>query len=75
LSGAERRALEKELAGTERRLEKATDAIRAAKADLDAIEPSDYVTLGERQAAIASLEAEAAALEERWLDLGAQLEG
>jgi ATPase subunit of ABC transporter with duplicated ATPase domains len=75
LSGADKRAVEKELAGVERRLEKATDAIRTAKAQLDAIEPSDYVTLGERQSAIATLEAEAAALEERWLDLGAQLEG
>jgi ATPase subunit of ABC transporter with duplicated ATPase domains len=74
LSGADRRAVEKELASVERRLEKTTDAIRAAKAQLDAIEPSDYVTLGERQAAIATLEAEAAALEEGWLDLSAQLE-
>jgi ATP-binding cassette subfamily F protein uup len=74
LSGADRRALEKELASTERRLEKATDVIRAAKADLDAIDPSDYVALGERQAAIATLEAETTALEERWLELGAELE-
>jgi ATPase subunit of ABC transporter with duplicated ATPase domains len=74
LSGAERRAVEKELASVERRLEKTTEAIRAARAELDAIEPSDYVTLGERQAAIATLEAEAAALEEGWLDLSTQLE-
>jgi len=75
LSGADRRAVEKELASTERRLEKAIDAIRAGKAELDALDPSDYVALGERQAAIATLEAEATALEEQWLELGARLEG
>jgi ATP-binding cassette subfamily F protein uup len=75
LGGADRRAVEKELAAVERRLEKATHGIRTAKAELDAVDPSDYVTLGERQSAIATLEAEAAALEEQWLDLGARLEG
>lgn len=75
LGGADRRAVEKELAAVERRLEKATLGIRTAKAELDAVDPSDYVTLGAKQTAIAALETEAAALEEQWLDLGARLEG
>lgn len=75
MSGAERRGVEKELAATERRLEKATAAIRAAQAELGTSDPSDYVALGQKQAAIAELESEATALEERWLELGAQLEG
>ncbi|MGB3909039.1 MAG: ABC-F family ATP-binding cassette domain-containing protein [Pseudolysinimonas sp.] len=74
LAGADRRAVEKELAAVERRLEKATSGIRTAKEQLDAVDPSDYVTLGAKQSAIATLEAEAHALEEQWLALGAQLE-
>ena len=75
LAGAERRAVEKELAAVERRLEKTNADIRRKRTELDAVDPSDYVTLGERQSAIAALEAEASELEERWLDLGARLEG
>jgi len=74
LTGAERRAVEKELAAVERKLEKTQDAVAAAHADLAAVDPSDYVALGEKQAAISALEAEAAALEEQWLELGARLE-
>jgi ATP-binding cassette subfamily F protein uup len=74
LVGADRRAVEKELAAVERRLEKASSGIRTAKEQLDAVDPSDYVTLGAKQSAIAALEAEAHALEEQWLALGAQLE-
>jgi ATP-binding cassette subfamily F protein uup len=74
LAGADRRAVEKELAAVERRLEKATHGIHKAKAELDAVDPSDYVTLGAKQSAIAALEAEAHALEEQWLALGARLE-
>jgi ATP-binding cassette subfamily F protein uup len=74
LTGADRRTVEKELAAVERRLEKATHGIHKAKEALDAVDPSDYVTLGAKQAAIHALEAEAHALEEQWLALGAQLE-
>jgi ATP-binding cassette subfamily F protein uup len=74
LTGGDRRAVEKELAAVERRLEKASSGIRTAKEQLDAVDPSDYVTLGAKQSAIAALEAEAHALEEQWLALGAKLE-
>ncbi|MGV3711638.1 ABC-F family ATP-binding cassette domain-containing protein [Pseudolysinimonas sp.] len=75
LTGAERRNVEKELAATERKLEKTNAAIAAGKADLAASDPSDYVALGEKQSAIAALESEAEELEEQWLELGARLEG
>jgi ATP-binding cassette subfamily F protein uup len=74
LAGADRRAVEKEVAAVERRLEKATHGIQKAKAELETSDPSDYVTLGAKQSAIAALEAEAHALEEQWLALGARLE-
>jgi ABC transport system ATP-binding/permease protein len=74
LSGAERRNAEKELAAAERKLAKTNAAIATAKADLATSDPGDYVALGEKQSAIAALESEAAALEERWLELGARLE-
>jgi len=75
LSGGERRTLEKELASVDRRLQKAHEAIRLGREELAVLDPSDYVTLGERQAAISKLEADAAALEERWLEVSTLLEG
>ncbi len=75
MSGGERRTLEKELASIDRRMQKAHEAIRTTKIELDALDSTDYVTLGERQATISKLEADAAALEERWLEVSALLEG
>lgn len=69
LAGADLRAAQKELAAAERRIEKLTaqaDAARTALADHD---QSDYVGLGERMKAIGELDAEIAALEERWFAL------
>ena len=66
LAGADLRAAQKELAAAERRIEKLTaqaDAARTALADHD---QSDYVGLGEKMKAIGELDAEIAALEERW---------
>ncbi|RQP12023.1 MAG: hypothetical protein EAS51_04040 [Microbacteriaceae bacterium] len=75
LSGAERRAAEKELASVERRMAKVGDAIVAQHAAFAAADQSDYAELQRLQAGLAELEAESAALEERWLELGVQLEG
>ena len=75
LSGGERRTLEKELASVDRRMQKAHDAIAATRIELGTLDPSDYATMGERQAAISKLEADARALEERWLEVSALLEG
>ncbi len=74
LSGAERRAAEKELASVERRMAKVGDAITAMHAAFATADQSDYAELQRLQAELAELEAESAALEERWLELGEQLE-
>jgi ATPase subunit of ABC transporter with duplicated ATPase domains len=74
-TGAERRAAEKELAAIDRRLAKAADAIRAKQEELAAHDPTDYAGLGALQSELSALEADAATLEERWLELGELLEG
>ena len=75
LSGGERRTLEKELGSVDRRMQKAHESIAALRAELGALDPSDYTAMGERQAAISKLEADARTLEERWLEVSALLEG
>jgi ATPase subunit of ABC transporter with duplicated ATPase domains len=75
LSGGERRTLEKELASVDRRMQKAHESLRTMRLELSTVDPSDYVALGDRQAAITKLEADAAELEERWLEVSALLEG
>jgi ATPase subunit of ABC transporter with duplicated ATPase domains len=74
-TGAARRDAEKELAAIDRRLAKAADAIRAQHEELAAHDQSDYVGLAALQSRLGELEADAAALEERWLTLSEQLEG
>ncbi|MGO1847661.1 ABC-F family ATP-binding cassette domain-containing protein [Microbacterium sp.] len=74
LSGAELRTLEKELSSVERRAEKLrsqADKKRAGLADLD---QADFELLGSEMAKVAELEDEAAALEEKWLELSTRLE-
>jgi ATP-binding cassette subfamily F protein uup len=75
LSGAARRDAEKELAATDRRLAKLADAIRSTHDEFAAHDQGDYAGLGLLQAKLSELESEAAALEERWLELSAQLDG
>ena len=75
LSGGERRTLEKELGSLDRRMQKAHESIGTLRAELGTLDPSDYATMGERQAAITKLEADARALEERWLEVSGLLEG
>jgi ATPase subunit of ABC transporter with duplicated ATPase domains len=75
LSGAARRDAEKELAATDRRLAKLADAIRSTHAEFAVHDQSDYAGLGVLQGKLSELESEAAALEERWLELSATLEG
>ena len=68
------RALEKELAAADRRLAKYTDQIAAKHAEFAAHDQNDYVGLGRLQTELSALEADAAKLEERWLELSALLE-
>ncbi len=73
LAGAARRDAEKELAAVERRLDKLTAQIAAARDALADHDQSDYVGLGERMAAITALESEVPGLEVRWLELSERL--
>lgn len=69
LSGAELRAAQKELQAAERRIEKLTAQADAARTALAEHDQSDYVGLGDKMRAIGELDAEIAALEERWFAL------
>ncbi|TPW75691.1 ABC-F family ATP-binding cassette domain-containing protein [Schumannella soli] len=75
LAGAERRAAEKELAAITRRLAKVDELVRAQHTAFAEHDQSDYEGLGTLQTQLATLEAESAELEERWLGLSEQLEG
>jgi hypothetical protein len=75
LTGAERRTLEKELAAVDRRMAKVADAITAQHAAFAAADQSDYAGLQRLQEELAALDAEAASLEDRWLELSERLEG
>ncbi|MCO7202009.1 ABC-F family ATP-binding cassette domain-containing protein [Microbacterium sp. CnD16-F] len=73
LSGAERRAAEKEAASLERRIAKLSDQIAAARTALADHDQADYVGLGEKMQRITAMEAEVAEAEERWFELSEQL--
>ncbi|MCM3696148.1 ABC-F family ATP-binding cassette domain-containing protein [Microbacterium oleivorans] len=73
LTGAERRAAEKELTSLERRIEKLSAQIGAARTALADHDQADYVGLGEEMQRIGAMEAEVAEAEERWFELGEQL--
>ena len=73
LSGADLRAAQKEIAAAERRIEKLTAQADAARTALAEHDQSDYVGLGEKMARIGELDAEVAALEERWFALTEQI--
>lgn len=70
LSGAERRAAEKELASIERRIEKLTAQTDALHVQLAEHDMSDYEGLAARNAELQAVQAEVEALELRWLELG-----
>jgi ATP-binding cassette subfamily F protein uup len=74
LTGAAKRDAEKELAAADRRLAKYTEQIAAKHAEFAAHDQNDYVGLGKLQTELSALEADAAKLEERWLELSSLLE-
>ncbi|WP_282838251.1 ABC transporter C-terminal domain-containing protein, partial [Microbacterium flavum] len=69
LAGPQLRAAQKEVAAAERRIQKLTDQVNAARAALAEHDQSDYAGLGEKMRVIGEQEAEIAALEERWFEL------
>ncbi len=73
LSGADRRAAEKELASLERRIERLTADVDARTHALADHDQADYAGLAEVMAQITASAAEIATLEERWLELSESL--
>ncbi len=73
LDGAALRAAQKEVASLERRIQKLTQQVDAAKHALADHDQSDYAGLGEKMAVITAQETEIAALEEQWFDLTEQI--
>ena len=69
LSGAERRAAEKELAAAERRIEKLHEEVSQAREALAEFDQTDYQLLNLEMMKISALETEVEALEHRWLEL------
>jgi ATPase subunit of ABC transporter with duplicated ATPase domains len=73
LAGAERRAVEKELAALERRMQKLATEIDTRKHALVDHDQADYAGLGERMTEITARETEVEELELRWFELTEQL--
>ena len=74
LSGAERRAAQKEVAAIERRLEKVGGRIAALQERMAAHDPGDYEGLRGLTEEARALRLESDSLEERWLELSDRLE-
>lgn len=69
LSGAERRAVQKEISAIERRLEKLSGHIEHIEQRLASHDQSDYEGLQRHTVELHEAQAEIASLEERWLEL------
>ena len=74
VSGAERRALEKQLTSLDRRMARLTDEVRSDHEALAAHDQADYVGLEAIAARIRAREAERDDLELEWLDAAERLE-
>ncbi|WP_062528680.1 ABC-F family ATP-binding cassette domain-containing protein [Demequina rhizosphaerae] len=73
LSGAERRAVEKELKAVERRMAKIQELTEGMHNEMAMHDQSDFAGLSTRMKALQELADENAELEERWLELSEQL--
>ena len=73
LSGAERRAAEKELSAIERKMERLQKDIVKARDGLATLDQTNYTLLNAEMAKITAVEAEVEELEMRWLELSEQL--
>lgn len=74
LSGADRRAAEKEVGALERRLDKVRTQVKTTHKQMAAHDASDYVGLQRIHSDLQALESQANDLEERWLELSELLE-
>lgn len=74
MSGAQRRAAEKELAAVDRQLARLADRIAAKHTELAEHDQSDHIALTRLTQDLRNLEAEVAATETRWLELSEVLE-
>ena len=74
MSGAQRRAAEKELASLDRQLARLADRITAKHNELAEHDQSDHATLTRLTRELRGLEDEVAELETRWLELSERLE-
>lgn len=74
MSGAQRRAAEKELASVDRQLARLTDRIAAKHTELAEHDQSDHVGITGLTGELRALEDEVAAMESRWLELSETLE-
>lgn len=74
LGGAEERALRKELASVERRMDKQAKLIEKIHERIAAHDQTDYVGLQRLTEELRGAESENGALEERWLELSEQLD-
>lgn len=75
IGGAELRALRKEAAAVERKLDKLGVALAALHAKMAAHDQSDFEGLASMTADLSDLEDQKEALEERWLELSEQIDG
>jgi len=73
LDGAALRTAQKEVSALERRIQKLTEQVDAAKHALADHDQSDYAGLGDKMAAITAQESEIAELEEKWFELTEQI--
>lgn len=73
LTGAQRRAAEKEVNSIDRRLAKLADKVAQVHARMAEHDQSDYVGLRKHADDLRDLEAEVAELEDRWLELSEKL--
>lgn len=74
-SGAELRAIQKEIASVDRSLARLSDRIAAKHSELAEHDQSDHVGLGRLTQELRGLEDEVAALENRWLELSERIDG
>lgn len=74
MSGAQRRAAEKELAAVDRQLARLAERIKAKHIDIAEHDQSDHVGVTRLSQELRALEEEVAATESRWLELSETLE-